>query len=148
MAIEHRGERSMTTSNASSLHLPPGRRILVVDDEPVIRRIVDFALSGAGYAVFEAEDAMHAVQAVRTAAPTFDLVLLDLTLSDGDGATIIPVIRRHSPGTRVLVVSGLGAMDAAEIGADGYLAKPFTKAALLDAVENALGSAMEKPQGR
>lgn len=139
----------MTTSNASSPNLPPGRRILVVDDEPVIRRIVDFVLSAAGYAVFEVEDAARAVQAVKSAAQPFDLILLDLTLPDGDGAEVIPAIRQHSSASRVLVISGLGAMDAADFGADGYLAKPFTKSSLLFAVEQALANwtiPAEKPR--
>jgi CheY-like chemotaxis protein len=147
------GGLRLTTSNSP---IPPSeprretsaRRILVVDDEPVIRRIADFALSAAGHAVFEAGNAARAIEAVKSASQPFDLVLLDLTLPDGDGTAVIPAIRGHSPGTRVLVVSGLGAMNPSDVGADGYLAKPFTKSALLDAVQQTLGSgsASDKPQ--
>jgi DNA-binding response OmpR family regulator len=139
----------MTTPNAAPVDVPLGRRILVVDDEPVIRRIVDLVLSAAGFAVFEAEDAARAIQAVKLAAQPFDLILLDLTLPDGDGAAVIPAIRQLSSSSRLLVVSGLGAMDASDFGADGYLAKPFTKSSLLSAVERALANGTmpaEKPR--
>ena len=93
----------------------------------MIRRLVDFVLSAVGYVVFEVEDAAHAIHAVKTAAQPFDLILLDLTLPDGDGTGVIPAIRQHSPGSRILVVSGLGALQAADVGAEGDLAQPFTK---------------------
>jgi two-component system OmpR family response regulator len=118
---------------------PRGRSVLVVDDEPMIRRVVQLALCGEGHAVAEAENAAAAAEAVRAAGPPFDLVLLDLTLPDGDGRALIPLVRRHSPGTRVLVVSGLGESEASGVGGDGFLAKPFTKSSLLAAVGQALG---------
>ena len=124
---------------------PAGRSVLVVDDEPIIRRIAHLALTGAGYVVSEAGDAAAAAAAVRSSAAPFDLVLLDLTLPDGDGATVIPAIRRHAPGTRVLVVSGLGEMNPAEVGADAFLAKPFTKASLLIAVQFTLAAGPNAP---
>lgn len=119
--------------------VPRGRSVLVVDDEPMIRRIVQLSLSGEGYTVAEAGNRAAAAEAVRTAEPPFDLVVLDLTLPDGDGRTLIPVVRGRSPGTRVLVVSGLGEAEASNVGADGFLAKPFTRSLLLAAVGQALG---------
>jgi len=128
------------------LHPPPGRSVLVVDDESIIRRIAQIALTGAGFAVTEAGDAAAALAAVRSAATPFDLVLLDLTLPDGDGTAVIPAIRQHAPHTRVLVVSGLGQIDPAEVGADGFLAKPFTKSSLLIAVQQALARTEQKTE--
>jgi DNA-binding response OmpR family regulator len=120
------------------LTAPPARSVLIVDDEPVIRRIAQVALTGAGFTVAEAADIVSASAAVRTAERPFDLILLDLTLPDGDGGAVIAVVRQHAPGTRVMVVSGAGQMDPAEIGADHYLAKPFTKTSLLLAVNLSL----------
>ena len=82
---------------------------------------------------------------IRAAARPFDLILLDRTLPDGEGTALIPLIRRNAPGTRVLVVSGLGEMDASSVGADGYLPKPFTKSSLLIAVQLALTGGMSSP---
>ena len=97
----------------------------------MIRRVAQLALDGAGHAVLEAGDSASAAEMIRAAARPFDLVLLDRTLPDGEGTALIPLIRRNAPGTRILVVSGLGEMDASSVGADGYLAKPFTKSSLL-----------------
>jgi two-component system cell cycle response regulator CtrA len=136
----------MTAPNTPAPLSPtPGRSVLVVDDEPVIRKVAQLALTGAGFAVAEAGDAASALAAVRSAANPFDLVMLDLTLPDGDGAAVIPDIRRLAPTTRVLVVSGLGHTDAADLGADGFLAKPFTKSSLLSAVQQAIATARPTP---
>jgi DNA-binding response OmpR family regulator len=115
-----------------------GRPLLVVDDEPVIRMIARTSLTTAGFQVSEAWDQDSVFEAIRKADKPFDLILLDLTLGETNGATLIPSIRRQSPSTRILVVSGLGAEDAEGIGADGYLGKPFTKTSLLVAVWQAL----------
>jgi CheY-like chemotaxis protein len=118
---------------------PRGPSILVVDDESMIRRIAQLSLSSAGYAVVEAADAAAAISTVQAAEAPFDLILLDFTMPNGDGAAVIPAIRQHAPGTRILIVSGHGNMEASNLGADGYLAKPFTKASLLAAVRRTLG---------
>jgi two-component system, NtrC family, response regulator AtoC len=117
---------------------PCGQSVLVVDDESMIRRIAQLSLTGAGYTVAEAAGAAAAIGAVRGAKAPFDLILLDFTMPDGDGTAVIPVIRQLAPRSRILVVSGHGEMDASNLGADGYLAKPFTKASLLAAVRRAL----------
>lgn len=137
------GELPMTAPNMPTpLHIPfpppSGRTVLVVDDEPVIRRIAQISLTASGFIVSEAGDAAAGLAAIRSAGTPFDLVLLDLTLPDGDGSVLIPAIRDHAPGTRILVVSGQGAINAADVGADGSLAKPFTRASLLIAVQFAL----------
>jgi DNA-binding response OmpR family regulator len=111
--------------------------ILIVDDEPVIRRVAQLALAAAGHEVVEAEDTASADQLIHSTSRPFDLVLLDRTLPDGEGTALIPLIRRDSPETRILVVSGLGALDAG-VGADGFLAKPFTRLSLLSALHLAL----------
>jgi CheY-like chemotaxis protein len=121
-------------------HLPPGTTVLVVDDEPVVRMLVRMALSKAGVAVAEAADAAEAAAAVRAAVRPFDLILLDLSLPGVDGAALIPEFRRRAPGTRVLVVSGLLEDDGAGLGADGFLAKPFTRSTLVEAVWQVLAA--------
>jgi len=119
-----------------------GRSVLVVDDEPMIRRVAQLALGTFGYHVAEAEDVAAAVDAMGQAQPPFDLVLIDLTMPGGDGAKAIPSIRRLSPQTRILLMSGVGAQDASALGADGFLAKPFTKTTLHAAIQRALGEGL------
>jgi DNA-binding response OmpR family regulator len=114
--------------------------VLIVDDEPVIRRVAELALVSAGHTVAEAGDSAAAAELIHSSKTTFDLVLLDRTLPDGEGTALIPTIRRSSPSTRILVVSGLGDLDASSVGADGFLAKPFTRTSLLAAVSGAFAA--------
>jgi len=109
-----------------------------VDDEPIIRRVAELALTGEGHTVVETGDSASAVRTIRETTRPFDLILLDRTLPDGEGTALIPAIRRFAAGTRILVVSGLGHLDAASLGADGFLAKPFTRNSLLEAVRDAI----------
>ncbi|MBA4068189.1 MAG: hypothetical protein C0501_31710 [Isosphaera sp.] len=119
--------------------MPAPRTVLIADDEPMVRLVARAALSADGWAVAEAEDASAAADAVRAADPPFDLVLLDLGLAGGGG--FVPRLRSVSPRTRFLVVSGSHADDAMHLEADGFLSKPFTRVALLDAARKALGPA-------
>jgi len=102
----------------------------------MIRRVAELSLNGTGCRVAEAATAAAAVAAVHAADSPFDLVILDVTLPDGDGTTVVPLIRQSAPRTRILVVSGLG--EVHDAGADGFLAKPFTKSSLLSAVRRVL----------
>jgi two-component system, OmpR family, response regulator len=131
-----------SSAAASSLHAEPVRscHVLIVDDEPVIRRVAELALTGEGHTVVEAGDTASAVRTICETSRPFDLILLDRTLPDGEGTALIPAIRREAPAARILVVSGLGQLDAASLGADGFLAKPFTRTSLLAAVQRALTS--------
>lgn len=115
-----------------------GRTVLVVEDERTIRMIARSALAMTGLAVSEAGDLTEAAAAVRAASRPFDLVVLDLNLVDGAGTALIPLIRQHSPRTRILVVSGSGDHHPTDFGADGYLSKPFTRVPLLAAVQRVL----------
>ncbi|KAA3515840.1 response regulator [Agrobacterium rosae] len=101
-------------------------RILVVDDEPQIRRFLRPALAAAGYDVIEAENGADALKAVATAAP--DVVILDLGLPDMDGKDVIASLR----GWSTIPIIILSARDreaekiaALDLGADDYIEKPF-----------------------
>jgi DNA-binding response OmpR family regulator len=118
-----------------------GRTLLIVDDEPVIRMIARTTLSLAGFDVTEAGDEAAALAALQKATRPFDLILLDLTLGGTNGADLIPTIRQMHAAARILVISGHDPEEAAGIGADGFLAKPFTKTSLLIAVWQLLASA-------
>jgi CheY-like chemotaxis protein len=119
---------------------PPARSALVVDDEAVVRMIARTMLSAAGYAVSEAADSTAARAAVKSAGGPFDLIVLDLTLSAESGAALIPEFRAQSPASRILLVTGSSLEDAAGLGADGFLSKPFTRATLLAAADRVLGT--------
>jgi len=103
-----------------------GARVLIVDDEPAIRRFLRVSLSAHGYAVFEADGGQSALSAITAERP--DLIILDLGLPDLDGLTVARRIREWAS-TPILVLSARGQerdkVAALDAGADDYVTKPF-----------------------
>jgi two-component system KDP operon response regulator KdpE len=100
--------------------------ILVVDDEPAIRRFIRNTLAVHGYRVLEADNAASGLTAVRHHKP--DLVILDLGLPDRDGLDVIRTLRADSA-LPIVVLSSRGdeqaKVAALDLGADDYVTKPF-----------------------
>jgi len=103
-----------------------GARILVVDDEPAVVRVVRANLLAHGFQVETAESGGRALSAFGRRAP--DLILLDLGLPDMDGLEVIRAVRAESS-TPIVVLSVRGGerekVAALDLGADDYLTKPF-----------------------
>ncbi|GGE78162.1 response regulator transcription factor [Sphingomonas prati] len=114
-------------------------RILVVDDEVAIRRLLRHTLERAGYAVVEAGTARDALSGAAAEHPV--AVLLDLGLPDRDGLTLIPLLRRNGE-VPVLIVSARDATEekvaALDLGADDFVTKPFDTDELLARLRAAL----------
>jgi two-component system KDP operon response regulator KdpE len=110
----------------------PAARVLVVEDEPDIRRFVRWSLEAQGLDVSEADGVKRALVEAGTRRP--DLVVLDLGLPDGDGVDFIRDLRGWSD-IPVLVLSARSGeddkIDALDAGADDYLVKPFGAGELL-----------------
>ena len=108
------------------------RTILIVDDEPNIRGFLKLALEDEGYRVETAADGQDALDKVRRNPP--DAVLLDLVMPGVDGWSFLATRRTLSAECRcpVLVMSAVGGWNLArELGASGFLAKPFDVEVLL-----------------
>lgn len=116
-------------------------RVLVVDDEAVIRTLARMMLERSGFAVDEAGTAASAVARVQGSPSSFDVVVLDYTLPDRRGTDVIPELRRVAPHVRIVLTSGRLEEDMPGHGADGYLGKPFSKDQLVAAIRAALTSA-------
>jgi len=117
------------------------RRVLVVDDEFLIRWSLRQTLSDCGYQVAEAGDARGAAQAVGDAAEMFDVVLLDLRLPDSEDLSLLASIRAQSPQTRVILMTAYGSPEvvrgALELGAFRVVMKPFELQEVADLVGDA-----------
>jgi two-component system KDP operon response regulator KdpE len=128
-----------------------GPRILIVDDEPQLRRALRRALEGHGYAVSEAEDGVGALAEFQAFKP--DVVLLDLVLPDMGGVEVCRELRQNHQ-TPIIVLSVLGdeqtKIAALDQGADDYLTKPFAIGELLARIRVALrhgsSSRAQQPQ--
>lgn len=114
-------------------------RILVVDDDSAIRRLLRNTLVRAGYEVVEAPNGKEALHQAAAAAPS--AVLLDLGLPDRDGLSLIPLLRKQGQSV-ILVVSARDAVDekvsALDLGADDFVTKPFDTEELLARLRVAL----------
>jgi two-component system, OmpR family, KDP operon response regulator KdpE len=110
----------------------PGPLVLVVEDEPQMRRFLRPALEGQGYRVIEAPTANEAMVSASTHNP--DCVILDLGLPDGDGVEVTRRLREWST-MPIVVISARGQetdkIAALDAGADDYLTKPFGTGELL-----------------
>jgi len=118
---------------------PNGVRVLIVDDEPAIRRFLRATLSAHGYDIFEATDGQSALIAAAAARP--DLVILDLGLPDMDGVQITRQLREWTQ-IPILIISVRGQENdkiaALDAGADDYVTKPFGVGELLARMRVAL----------
>ena len=114
-------------------------QVLVIEDEPAIRKVLKVLLEAERYRVIEADTALRAEIEARSHKP--DLLLIDLGLPDSDGLTVIRRLRAWSPvpivvlSARTMEDQKIAALDA---GADDYVTKPFSAPELLARVRAAL----------
>ena len=129
---------------------PGAPTVLVVDDEPAVRRVVRRVLEESGYAVVEAVDGAAALRLLDR--ERISLVITDVLMPEQDGIEVVLGLRARQAPVPVVVISGGGVgldietliTSALAFGAVGAVAKPFTPEQLLAAVREALG---EDPPG-
>jgi DNA-binding response OmpR family regulator len=121
-----------------------GEKILVIDDDQDIRRLLGVRLKAKGYEAVFAGDAISAVNQARHERP--DLILLDLSLPAGDGYVVMERLKAMPAleGIPVIVVSARDPLveeaQLAAAGADAFFRKPFDYEELMIAIAQALGS--------
>ena len=141
MSVELAGRRGTTQTRA---------RLLVVDDDPDLLRLLGMRLRASGYQVVGAENAAQA--RAHLSIDHFDLVLSDVRLPDGDGLALFRDIRAQHPALPVILLTAHGsipdAVEATSHGVAGYLTKPFDSNVLREKIEQALqlSPAGETPQ--
>ena len=115
-------------------------RILVVDDEPDIRRICRILLENSGYTVLEAATGLEAVETIRR-CPEIDLILMDIMMPVMDGLSAMAQLRQTSNVPVILLTAKGEDTDKVlglNVGADDYITKPFNPVELLARVRSQL----------
>jgi len=114
-------------------------KVLVVDDEPPIRKLLRMGLTTQGYEIVEATNGRTALEALKQQP---DLIILDLGLPDIQGHELLRTIRARSESVPVVVLSSrgdeAGKVQALDLGADDYVTKPFGMDELLARMRAAL----------
>lgn len=118
-------------------------KILIVDDSPSIRQMVEVTLKSAGYDITAAVDGQNALDICQDS--TFDFVLTDVNMPNMDGITLVKSLRAMSAfsATPIVVLTTEAGSDVKaqgkEAGATGWMVKPFDPAKLLQLVSKVLG---------
>lgn len=135
--LEHLAVRQMKLSQKNT--------ILIVDDEKMTRMNLSHILSKEGYQVETDSSGSDALE--RLAKKCFDLVITDLKMDKVDGLMLLDMIKKNSPGTEVIIITGyatvLTAVDAIKRGSFHFIAKPLK----LDEIRSTVKSALSKKTG-
>ena len=117
--------------------------ILVIDDDPAVRRTIERVLRRGGYDVHLAENGIEGLHAFRRHKP--DLVITDLLMPVKEGLDTIRLLRAWSPDLKIVAISGGGRpggadpqAQAVDVGAAAFVAKPFEPSHLLDEIARCL----------
>ncbi len=135
--------RALGAALASTSARVARKRVLVVDDEASIRDLLSKTLALAEYDVDTAGDGAAALDRIR--AFSYDLLIADLKMPGMDGLTLIRQAKRVKADLPVIIITGFStessAIEAVNLGVDGYLTKPFRVPQVLAAAAKALGQA-------
>jgi two-component system KDP operon response regulator KdpE len=119
--------------------MAPPPKLLVIEDDPAIRRLLRVSLERAGHAVAEAATAREALSLLAIEKP--EVILLDLGLPDRDGLELVQLLKRGGEATLIVVSAREATSEkvaALDLGADDYLVKPFDTEELLARIRAAL----------
>jgi DNA-binding NtrC family response regulator len=121
--------------------------VLVVDDEPNIRRTLEMVLTGAGYQIVQAASAEQALERLRSPSQPVDLVVLDIKLPGMTGLDALKILREEHASNElpVIVISGHAtvedAVQAIRLGATDFFEKPLNRERILVSVDNCIRTA-------
>lgn len=118
------------------------KKILIVEDDSLVVKIISFLLEKEGFAVVVAVDGNEGIEALDSEKP--DLILMDIMLPYKSGLEITSIAKQKSPNIPIIVISSLGLIDetiqdAISLGVSSVVSKPFVPADLVTKVKFALG---------
>jgi len=121
-------------------------RILVIDDDDSVRKVLKSALEGEGYEVDTAENGKKAIEKSR--AKFYNLALIDIRLPDMEGTKLLGGLKETTPKMVKIIVTGYpslqNAIAAVKLGANDYVVKPFKMEGVLDTVRQNLKKQQEE----
>ena len=113
-------------------------KLLVVDDDEMVRVFVTAILATLGYDIVEAKDGLEALLVYQAMRSEISLIIMDIMMPRMDGIAATKVIKATDPSTKVILMSGHSEHDPAEAKADGFIQKPFSGKDLLEVVQKVL----------
>jgi two-component system, cell cycle sensor histidine kinase and response regulator CckA len=123
---------------------PGSWRILVVDDEPLVRRFASRVLEEEGFLVFQAADGVEALRLLREEVPDVEAVLSDIVMPRLNGVELLRILSSTRPQLPVLLMSGYASVELEGMGIAApcaVLAKPFTPERLVEELRRCLRGA-------
>lgn len=119
------------------------QKILIIDDEPAVRKLMRYLLEKENFEVIEASDGIQGVKSYKEHEP--DLVITDLIMPEKEGLEIIQDIKKLKPDAKIIAISGGGVVDpemylglALKFGAAKTFAKPFDNQVLIKTIRSLL----------
>ena len=123
-------------------------KILIIEDDTAFCQMLQKFLTKHGFAVFISYSIKEAEEQLSTS--TFDIILSDVRLPKGNGVTLLPQVKKESPTTQVILMTGYAevktAVNAMKKGAFDYISKPFSPEEILSVINNALNVAHTKEE--
>ncbi len=118
----------------------PPPRILIVDDEEILREAIGMIVESEGYQATCAQNGSEALEIVRR--QPFDLVITDMKMPGLDGMEVLREVKLLAPNIKVIIITGFAAEDpstAIRAGADDFIYKVFNRTQLLAAIDRLIG---------
>jgi signal transduction histidine kinase len=135
-------ERESKPLEVVGASIAPRQKVLIVDDEDVVRNFLSGVLEDKGLEIYEATNGADAVDLFKRNHNTIDLVILDMIMPGMKGDEVLKEIRRHRPEAKVIICSGFMTEEQRdrlrELRIEGFLDKPFRDKELLETVANIL----------
>ena len=130
-----RSAKMLAFSRVASL-VPPSIKVLIVEDEPGLRQMLEILFRREGYSVVSAPGCRSALEAISQNPQPFPVVLTDLAMPDGSGMEVLAAAKARNPATEVILITAHStvenAIGAMRSGAYDFVAKPFDAAELAD----------------